>query len=347
MRILIVTDAWFPQVNGVVRTLDRVRTELLALDHKVEVISPDQFRTFPCPTYPEIRLAFLPQRRMMEIVRQFAPCAIHIATEGPLGIAARGLCLKHNWPFTTSYHTRFPEYVSARVPVPTSWGYRFMRWFHGPSSGVMVATPSLQRELEDRGFTNIRAWTRGVDLDLFHDHTGSEMDFPRPIHLYVGRVAVEKNIGAFLDMPIEHGTKVVVGDGPQLSELKRRYPAVKFLGAKHGEDLARHYSSADVFVFPSRTDTFGLVLLEALASGVPVAAYPVTGPLDVIGDSGVGVLDEDLGSAAKRALAIEGATCRAHAETYSWTACAELFADYLAPFEFDLEPKPEIITRAA
>lgn len=338
MRILIVSDAWFPQVNGVVRTLDRVRTELLELGHEVEMISPDLFKTYPCPTYPEIRLAVLPKRGIKAIIQRFAPCAIHIATEGPLGLAARSVCRKNNWPFTTSYHTRFPEYVSARIPVPTSWGYAFMRWFHGASSGVMVATPSLQRELEGRGFKNIRAWTRGVDLKLFQPYEGSLMDFPRPIHLYVGRVAVEKNIGAFLDMNIDEGTKVVVGDGPQLAELKRKYPDVEFLGAKHGEDLARHYASADVFVFPSLTDTFGLVLLEALATGVPVAAYPVTGPLDVIGDSGVGVLDEDLASAARRALGTPKNVCRTHAETYSWTECAKLFAGYLAPFQIGFEP---------
>lgn len=341
MRILIVTDAWFPQVNGVVRTLDRVRIELLELSHEVEVISPDLFKTIPCPTYPEIRLALFPKRRMLKMIERFAPCAIHIATEGPLGIAARSLCLKQGWPFTTSYHTRFPEYVSARVPVPTSWGYKVMRWFHGASSGMMVATPSLRNELEQRGFKNLRAWSRGVDLDLFQVYEGSVIDLPRPIHLYVGRVAVEKNIGAFLDMPIESGSKVVVGDGPQLAELKRRYPSVTFLGARHGEELARHYASADVFVFPSRTDTFGLVLLEALATGVPVAAYPVTGPLDVIGDSGVGVLDDDLAKAASGAIGISREACRAHAETYSWPDCARMFADYLAPFEIGFKPASE------
>ena len=337
MRILLVSDAWYPQINGVVRTLDRVRTELKALGHETRIISPDLFRTFPCPTYPEIRLAVFPKPNIRQAIDDFLPAAIHIATEGPLGIAARAVCLARNLPFTTSYHTRFPEYVSARFPVPDSFGYAFMRWFHRPSSGIMVATESLRQELETRGFKNIRAWTRGVDLELFHPYEGSAMEFPRPIHLYVGRVAVEKNIGAFLDMPIEQGSKVVIGDGPQRAELMRRHPDVHFLGAKEGEDLARHYAAADVFVFPSRTDTFGLVLLEALASGVPVAAYPVTGPLDVIGSSGVGVLDEDLGSAATRAIGISKDACRKHAERYSWPECARLFAEYLAPFEIPLQ----------
>ncbi len=260
-----------------------------------------------------------------------APCAIHIATEGPLGHAARRYCLARGLPFTTAYHTRFPEYVRARARVPLAWTYAVMRRFHRPSSGVMVATASLRHELEAHGFANIRDWTRGVDLSLFYPRA-SILDLPRPILMYVGRVAVEKNIGAFLELDTP-GTKVVVGDGPQRVELQRRFPETVFVGSLQGEDLAAHYASADVFVFPSRTDTFGLVLIEALACGVPVAAYPVPGPLDVIGESGAGALDADLGRAVQRALAIDRETARAHALTFTWRRSAENFLNNLKPFD--------------
>lgn len=331
MRILLVSDAWFPQINGVVRTLSRVKQELEAKGHEFEVISPDLFPTLPCPTYPEIRLALFPGRRLREKIEAFAPEAIHIATEGPLGMAARRYCLRRRLPFTTSYHTKFPEYVSARAPVPTALGYAVMRWFHGPSRGVMVATRSLRQDLEARGFDNVADWSRGVDVAQFHPRDDHALNLPRPIFLYVGRVSVEKSIEDFLHLDLPLGTKVVVGDGPQLASLKARYPQAVFTGAKQGEDLARHYASADVFVFPSRTDTFGLVMLEALASGVPVAAYPVPGPNDVIGGHGVGILDEDLGFAALQALAIPPERCRAHAIKHSWTACAEQFLGNLHP----------------
>lgn len=331
LHVAIVTDAWHPQVNGVVRTLATTGDELRGLGHRVTFITPGDFRTVPCPTYPEIRLAVLPQRKIARLLDAAAPCAIHIATEGPLGHAARRYCLNRGLPFTTAYHTRFPEYVRARARIPLDWTYAVMRRFHGPSSGVMVATASLRRELEANGFTNIRDWTRGVDLGLFHPRP-SILDLPRPVLMYVGRVAVEKNIGAFLDLELP-GTKVVVGDGPQRAELQRRYPGAVFVGSMHGEQLAAHYASADVFVFPSRTDTFGLVLVEALASGVPVAAYPVPGPLDVIGESGAGALDEDLGRAVRRALAIDRAAARVHALTFTWRRCAETFVDNLQPFE--------------
>ena len=331
MRILLVTDAWPPQVNGVVRTLQRVTAECAALGHEIEVIGPDQFRTVPCPTYPEIRLALRPGRRLAERLDRFRPDGIHIATEGPLGVAARRLCLRRGLPFTTSYHTRFPEYVAARFPVPLRLGYALMRWFHAPSSAVMVATRTIRDDLTARGFRNVREWSRGVDTEQFRPDLEPALDLPRPVHLYVGRVAIEKNLEAFLDLPLSQGTKLVVGDGPQLAELKAGYPAVRFAGAKFGEELARHYAAGDVFVFPSRTDTFGLVLLEALASGLPVAAYPVPGPLDVIGSSGCGVLDEDLGAAVERALTIPRERCRAHALQFSWRACAEQFLDNLQP----------------
>jgi glycosyltransferase involved in cell wall biosynthesis len=345
MRILLVTDAWAPQVNGVVQTLQRVRSECAALGHGVEVISPDQFRSVPCPTYPEIRLALRPGRGIGRRIDAFCPDAIHIATEGPLGVAARRQCLRRGLPFTTSYHTRFPEYVHARFPVPLAAGYAAVRWFHRPSQAVMVATRSIRRDLEARGFTNVADWSRGVDTELFQPDREPALALPRPVYLYVGRVAVEKNLEAFLAMPIAAGSKLVVGGGPQLAELHARYPTVHFAGARFGEDLARHYVSGDVFVFPSRTDTFGLVLLEALACGLPVAAYPVPGPLDVIGDSGCGVLDQDLARAAARALEIPPARCREHALGFTWRHCAEQFLENLCPIGG--APDSVDLTRAA
>jgi glycosyltransferase involved in cell wall biosynthesis len=331
MRILIVTDAWAPQINGVVRTLMRTRQELEQLGHELRVISPDLFASLPCPTYPEIRLAVMPGRRLPQMIDAFQPCAIHIATEGPLGQAARRYCLRRRLPFTTAYHTRFPEYIRARTKIPVSVTYRAMRRFHRPSSGVMVATGTMERELAARGFRNIRRWTRGVDTDLFRPRERRIGDLPRPVHLYVGRIAVEKNVEAFLRLDLP-GSKLVVGDGPLLPELRRRYPAARFAGAKQGEALAACYAGADLFVFPSRTDTFGLVLLEALASGLPIAAYPVPGPLDIVDGTGVGILDEDLAAAARRALAIPPERCRALALQYSWRRSAEQFLRNLQPF---------------
>lgn len=340
MRILVVTDAWHPQVNGVVRTLGTLRDELTSLGHEPIFITPDQFRSIPCPTYPEIRLALRPGRRLARTIEANQPCAIHIATEGPLGWAARRYCLRRQLPFTTAYHTKFPEYIRARFRVPLTLSYRLVRRFHAPASTIMVATQTIQTELENRGFAHIRRWSRGVDTTMFRPRSKEEIlalaphlaDLPRPLHLYVGRVAIEKNIHAFLtaDLP---GSKLVVGDGPQLDELKRKYPQVIFTGARVGEELAAHYSAASVFVFPSRTDTFGLVLLEALASGVPVAAFPVPGPLDVIGDTPVGVLHENLAFAARSALGISPTACRAHALSFSWQACTQQFIDNLSPFD--------------
>lgn len=324
MKLLVITDAWFPQINGVVRTISTVRDILRADGHEIEIIGPDRFRTIPCPSYPEIRLAWDVRWRIGGMMAAFAPDAVHIATEGPLGMAARRFCIKHGWPFTTAYHTRFPEYVSARLPVPESWLYAWLRRFHGKAARVMVATKSMRDELEAHGFENVVAWSRGVDTDLFRPRNETLFDLPRPVWLYVGRVSVEKNIAAFLDLELD-GTKVVVGDGPMLAELRERYPRVHFTGAKRGEDLAHHYASADVFVFPSRTDTFGLVMLEALASGVPVAAYPVPGPLDVINGSAVGCLDEDLGKAARAALELSRPDCRDYVLKFSWRACADQF----------------------
>jgi glycosyltransferase involved in cell wall biosynthesis len=331
-RILIVTDAWTPQVNGVVRTLTTVAEELRRMGLGVEVIGPDRFRTLPCPTYPEVRLSVLPRRRLVRLIEAFNPDALHIATEGPLGMAARGWGMRTGAAFTTSFHTRFAEYIHARTLMPVEPIYAWMRHFHGAGRGIMVATPSLRDELAVRGFRNIRAWSRGVDLALFKPLPREEWNLPGPIFLHIGRVAVEKNIGAFLDLDLP-GSKVVVGGGPQLASLRRAYPKVLFTGPRYGSELARAYAGGDVFVFPSRTDTFGLVILEALACGTPVAAFPVTGPKDVLaGAPGkIGAVNTDLRAAALEALAANRAACRAHAERYSWRACAELFLSHLVP----------------
>ena len=333
MRIALVSDAWSPQVNGVVRTLGMLVDNLGAAGHAVETVTPDRFRTIPCPTYPEIRLALKPRRRIAELIDAHRADAIHIATEGPLGMAARALCLARSLPFTTAFHTRFPEYIAARFAVPTAWTYAWMRRFHAPSKSVMVATETLRRDLAARGFSHLKHWGRGVDDTLFDPSRRDDnfMDLPRPIFLFVGRVAVEKNLPAFLDLDLP-GSKLIVGNGPLLDTLRHRYPKVRFIGQREGEALARVYASADVFVFPSLTDTFGLVLLEALASGLPVAAYPVAGPLDVIGNSGAGVLDCDLRKAALAALTIPRAHAREFAQTHSWSASAAQFLGNLAPF---------------
>jgi glycosyltransferase involved in cell wall biosynthesis len=331
-RILIVSDAWRPQVNGVVRTLSTVTAELTALGHAVDVIGPDRFATLPCPSYPDIRLALLPQRRLDRMIEAYAPDALHIATEGPLGISARSWAIKHGYAFTTAFHTRFPEYVQARTGFPTGPLYNWMRRFHAAGSGMMVATESLRQELAARGFENIRPWSRGVNLTQFRPEPREAWDLPRPIFIYVGRVAREKNITAFLDLDLP-GSKLVVGDGPQLAKLRRDYPQVRFVGARYGAALSAAYAGADVFVFPSVTDTFGLVLLESLACGTPVAAFHVTGPKDVLTTSGppIGATDADLRAAALRALDGDRHACRAHAEHFSWTVCAQTFLRHLVP----------------
>jgi glycosyltransferase involved in cell wall biosynthesis len=331
-RILIVTDAWMPQVNGVVRTLRTITEEMRAMGMTVEVIGPDRFNTMPMPSYPEIRLALFPGRKLARLIDEFAPDALHIATEGPLGMAARAYAKRRKIAFTTAFHTRFAEYLQARTKIPLWLTYAWLRKFHGTGAAVMVATQSLREELVERGFKNVRAWSRGVDLEAFHPEPKEAWAFPRPIFAYVGRVAVEKNLRAFLDLQLP-GSKLVVGDGPQRKTLEREYPDAYFVGARHGAALAAAYAGADVFVFPSKTDTFGLVVLEALASGLPVAAYPVTGPKDILGEAAVpvGALHEDLQQAALAALEIDRAVCRPHAETYSWTACAQKFMDNLVP----------------
>ena len=340
MRILLATDAWEPQVNGVVRTLSRTVAECRAMGHEVEVVHPGLFKTMPMPTYPEIRLALGAYEPMQDLFKEFEPEAIHISTEGPIGLAARRICQEWKLPFTTSYHTRFPEYAAARVPMlPVSAGYAYMRWFHSASGRIMVATPTMRDELARRGFRNISPWARGVDTELFHPRLRQGPDpfegLARPIFLNVGRVAVEKNIEAFvaLDLP---GTRVVVGDGPQLAQLKQKFPQAVFTGAKFGEELAVHFAHADVFCFPSLTDTFGLVILEAMATGTPVAAFPAPGPIDIIPGSGAGSVSQDLKQACLDCLPLDRGVVRAYAERFSWRACAEEFVQNLQPY-----PEPE------
>jgi glycosyltransferase involved in cell wall biosynthesis len=330
MKIALVSDAWLPQVNGVVTTLLRTREWLERLQHQVLCVTPEGFRSLPCPTYPEIRLALFAGGRVSRLLRDFAPDAVHLATEGPLGLAARRYCLRNRLPFTTSYHTRFPQYVRARFPIPERWSYAFLRWFHSPAARTMVSTGHIRDELAAHGFSSLALWGRGVDTDLFRPCETAFLGGERPILLYSGRVAVEKNLEAFLSLKIP-GTKYVVGDGPALQALRARFPAVVFTGYQHGEALARHVASADVFVFPSRTDTFGLVLLEAMACGVPVAAYPVPGPIDVVRPAVSGCLDEDLGTAVNGALRLHRDDCRRHALAYTWERATRQFLDNLEP----------------
>ena len=328
MRVLIATDAWHPQVNGVVRTLTSLAASANGLGVSIDFLTPDGFPSVALPTYANLRLA-LPSRR--EIARRIAaakPDAIHVATEGPIGLAARAYCRRRRLPFTTSYTTRFPEYIAARFPIPESLSYAVLRRFHCAAAVTMVSTLSLMAELRARGFQNLRMWTRGVDTDLFAPERALPLDLPRPIFLTAGRVAVEKNLEAFLSLDLP-GSKVVVGDGPQEAELKSRFPSTTFLGPRQGAELAGLIAAADVFVFPSRTDTFGVVQLEALACGVPVAAFPVTGPKDVIGDNAVGVLDEDLQAACLAALNIPREACRAFALTRSWATSARQFIGHV------------------
>ena len=293
MRILIATDAWTPQVNGVVNTYLHLDREAGSTGFSLTFVTPSEFRTLQLPGYSEIRLALVRASMIAKRVERDKPDFIHIATEGPIGLATRAYCLRAERPFTTSYHTRFPEYVAARIPLPLSWGYGFERWFHNAGVGVMAASGSLREDLAARGIRNVHLWSRGVDLDLFKPRAVDVFNLPRPIFLYAGRVAVEKNLEAFLSLDLP-GTKVIVGGGPQREDLERKFPNAHFTGPKFGKDLAAHYASADVFVFPSLTDTFGNVLLEALACGVPVAAYDVMGPRDVVPNGLAGVLGPDL-----------------------------------------------------
>lgn len=325
MKLLLATDAWHPQVNGVVRSLEQMVQAGPSLGIEPVLLTPQDFRSMPMPGYPEIRLSLATRARALDAIDRYGPSHVHIATEGPIGHAARRACIARGRPFTTCFHTRFPEYLAARVPVPEAWSYAWLRRFHTAASGTMVSTPSLSRELVRRGFTNLMPWTRGVDTELFRPQDSNVFSgLPRPIFLFVGRLAIEKNVGAFLALDLP-GSKVVVGDGPDRARLRSLAPAAHFLGSLTGQALAQAYAGADAFVFPSLTDTFGIVLLEALASGVPVAAYPVTGPLDVIDGTGVGALDTDLRAAALEALAIPRERCREEALRYSWAESARQF----------------------
>ncbi len=328
IRLLIATDAWYPQINGVVRSIERMMDHAADLGAEVVLITPQDFASVPLPSYPEIRLALCrPARVARELVR-LRPTHIHLPTEGPIGHVTRRLCVSYDLPFTTCYHTRLPEYVRTRLPIPVHLTYWLMRRFHNAGQGTMVATDSLAEELTARGFANLRRWSRGVDTTVFTPERRRDLGLPGPVFLYVGRLAVEKSVEEFLRLDLP-GTKLVVGDGPARAELEAAYPDAHFLGTRTGLDLAQIYASSDVFVFPSRTDTFGMVLLEALASGLPIAAYPAPGPIDVVGTSGTGVLDADLGRAARAALAVPRDRCRAHALTFSWQASARAFFDHV------------------
>ena len=330
MRIAIATDAWAPQTNGVVTTLKTTRRILEQSGHKVLMLTPEPFRTVPLPTYPDIRLALFPYRRIAAQLDAFAPDAIHIATEGPVGMAVRRYCRRRKLKFTTSYHTQFPEYLRLRAPIPLRLSYAFFRWFHGPAERTLVPTPSMQERLHKHGFSQVEVWSRGVDVNLFRPYGKDALSVRRPVFVYVGRVAVEKNIEAFLSLDLA-GTQYVVGDGPDRAMLEEKYPQVVFTGFRYGEDLARTLAASDVFVFPSLTDTFGLVMLEAMACGVPVAAYPVTGPKDVVIDGVTGCLDEDLGRAARRALEINPQNPRDYSLSHSWHQATDQFYAHLAP----------------
>ncbi len=334
MRIAIVTDAWSPQVNGVVRTLQAVRAELELMGHQVLVVSPERFASMPCPTYPEIRLAFARSAAVGRMLADFHADAIHLATEGPVCLAARTWCLARAIPFTTAYHTQFPDYIAARTGANPEWIWRYIRWFHAPAQAILASTPSVEATLAAHGLDQARAWGRGVDFSLFGLDGARDPAFaalPGPLMLYVGRVAVEKNIEAFLSCS-HPGTKIVVGDGPARASLAKRFPDVLFLGQRSGSELAAAYRSADVLVFPSRTDTFGLVMIEALACGTPVAAYPVTGPIDVL-DERVAAMDEDLDAAIALALTRDRVTCAAYAGRFSWAASARQFVHALVPLQ--------------
>jgi glycosyltransferase involved in cell wall biosynthesis len=327
MRVLVVTDAWRPQVNGVVRTLERLQLEAGRQGADIRFLAPDRFPTVPMPGYADIRLARAMPSAVAKAIENERPDAVHIATEGPLGLLARRWAIVSRRPFTTCYHTRYPQYISARYPVPENWTYAAMRWFHNAGATTMVATESLKAELSGRGFKNLAIWSRGVDGELFRPHEPrTRFAGQGPVFLCVGRVAVEKNLEAFLstEMP---GTKIVVGDGPDRERLSKRYPDAVFTGALFGQDLADAYAQADVFVFPSLTDTFGLVLLEALASGVPVAAFPGAGLVGQLGPAGVAVLDQDLGKAALGALTISRTACRDFALGFSHAHSTTQFLD--------------------
>jgi len=324
MRIAIVTDAWEPQVNGVVTTLKTTQKTLNDLGNTVEVFTPSDYKSIPCPTYPEIRLALKPKARLRKSLTAFKPKAIHIATEGPMGMAARSICKKNNWAFTTSYHTQFPEYIRERFPIPLKTSYAFFRWFHSGATRTMVGTQRQEDLLISHGFKSLARWPRGVNTEIFTPTDKNFLDDDRPISVYVGRVAVEKNIEDYLSLDIP-GTKYVVGNGPAYDSLNKAYPEVKFIGYKFGKELAQYIAAADVFVFPSKTDTFGIVMLEAMACGLPVAAYPVTGPIDVVRDNKTGCLNDDLRQATLCALELNPKDCLEQAHEFTWEKASKMF----------------------
>jgi len=332
VRIALVTDAWAPQVNGVVRTLAALTAQLRSRGHEVGVISPDMFRSMPCPTYPEIRLAMTGAGRVGRLLDEFAPDALHLSTEGPLGWAARGWTLRRGRAFTTAYHTQFPDYLARRTGLNSQLFWPYIRRFHRPAAGIMVATGTIRDQLQAHGLMQVRPWGRGVDLAAFGPDVAPPdlfFDLPRPIQLYVGRVAPEKNVEAFL-ANTHPGSKVVVGDGPALSRLQVQFPQARFLGKQSGAALAACYAGADVLVFPSRTDTFGLVMIEALACGTPVAAYPVPGPIDVLTPAS-GVMADRLEDAIAGALTRDRSDCLAHGRSFTWAASADQFLHALEP----------------
>ena len=330
MKIVIATDAWQPQINGVVRTYENIVENLQASGHQVSLITPLDFFTVPCPTYPSIRLAVMPAGGVKHHLDTVRPDAIHISTEGPIGHAARAWCRKRNVPFTTSFHTQFPEYIRMRVPIPLKWSYAYIRRFHQHAKRTLAPTPSQKKQLEEWGFTNVVVWPRGVNTEIFQPQSDKVRNNDDPLFVYAGRVAVEKNIEAFLKLDLP-GRKRVIGDGPDLKKLMNQYPGVDFTGLKTGTELAQSIAEGDVFVFPSLTDTFGIVMLEAMACGLPVAAFPVTGPVDVIINGITGVLDQDLGKAALAALDLKPDDCVQFARGYSWRKCAQMFINYLEP----------------
>lgn len=345
MKIAIVTDAWLPQTNGVVTTLTRTVAELEALGYEVRTFTPAPYRTIPCPSYPEIRLSLFAGRRLRRALVEFAPDAIHIATEGPLGLAARRYCIRSRLAFTTSYHTQFPAYVRKRFPIPESWTYAFVRWFHNAAFATLAPTAAIVAELKRHRFRNPVLWGRGVDTTLFRPSNAKRDLRGDPVFMYVGRVAVEKNIEAFAALPVA-GRKVIVGDGPALAALRKRFADCIFTGYKYGEELSTILASADVFVFPSRTDTFGLVMLEAMACGVPVAAYPVAGPVDVVIDGTTGALDPSLARACERALKLDRDACREYALAHSWARCTQQFVGHLVTVQSGQMAIPQRVVEA-
>jgi glycosyltransferase involved in cell wall biosynthesis len=336
LKIALISDAWMPQINGVVTTLTNTIKALERLGHDVKLFTPDLFKNYPCPGYPDVRLAFLCGPTLRPLIKAFKPDALHLVTEGPVGYAARRYCQAFGYRYTSSYLSQYPDYLNLRIGFPKLISAAYLRWFHSDSANIMVTTPTLEQELRGKGYQNLVRWSRGVDTDLFKPWPKDFINDPRPIFLYTGRVAIEKNIEAFLKLDLP-GTKYIVGDGPHKEILAIKYPDARFVGYQQGENLARFMAAADVFVFPSLTDTFGVVLLEALACGVPVAAFPVQGPIDVITDSRVGILSDDLHHAAMTALSLNPTDCQRYAMQYTWETCSQQFVENLIPMQLSFE----------